>query len=250
MILYILKIPILSFIQKGNRKVYKDIAINEGTVSTLIYLDEGYEFYLVYEYLASVIKSRIICKFKYDSDLYMVYSEFFELGEEGGANRFYFKDYVITDQTHEDFTSLGELVPVKYFSRNSSAIVNLYDFQINKIGLIKYNISEEERYIELPIGGKELQYIKSVNITNETKANDMAYYLEQSGAYSEAIFLLEEIIAAFPDRTVAYINLGDAYWGLGEQEKARGAYRTYISQMQEKDKASRIPDVVLLRVKE
>ena len=48
---------------------------------------------------------------------------------------------------------------------------------------------------------------------NLREYNDIAYYLEQSKAYDEAVFLLEKIIKEFPNRTVAYINLGDAYWG-------------------------------------
>ena len=64
--------------------------------------------------------------------------------------------------------------------------------------------------------------------------NDIAYYLEQAKAYEEAIFLLEKITKEAPNRTVAYINLGDAYWGIGEKEKAKKAYLTYIEQMKAK----------------
>lgn len=81
------------------------------------------------------------------------------------------------------------------------------------------------------------------------KYNDIAYYLEQSGAYKEAIHLLEKIVKEFPNRTVAYINLGDAYWGFGDKEKAKQAYITYISQMKTSGKASKIPNIVLERSK-
>jgi len=79
------------------------------------------------------------------------------------------------------------------------------------------------------------------------KYNDIAYYLEQSGAYEEAIFILEKIIKEFPNRTVAYINLGDAYWGLGEKEKAKEAYKTYIKQMKASGKENKIPKHILDR---
>ncbi|WP_219009366.1 tetratricopeptide repeat protein [Aquimarina litoralis] len=78
--------------------------------------------------------------------------------------------------------------------------------------------------------------------------NDIAYYLEQAKAYEEAIFLLEKIIKEAPNRTVAYINLGDAYWGIGEKEKAKKAYLTYIEQMKANGKKSKIPQTVLERI--
>jgi len=64
-----------------------------------------------------------------------------------------------------------------------------------------------------------------------TTYNNIAYYLQKAGANKEAIYLLEKIITKFPNRTVAYYNLGDAYWELGEKEKAIKAYTTYIEQM-------------------
>ena len=84
--------------------------------------------------------------------------------------------------------------------------------------------------------------------TNLTFYNDKAYYLEQSGLYTEAIYLLELIIKQFPNRTVAYINLGDSYWGVGSFEKAKKTYQLYIKQMQEKGKEAIIPQRVLERI--
>ncbi|WP_378184178.1 tetratricopeptide repeat protein [Aquimarina sp. SS2-1] len=82
-----------------------------------------------------------------------------------------------------------------------------------------------------------------------TQYNDIAYYLEQAKAYEEAVFLLEKIVEEVPDRTVAYINLGDAYWGLDEKEKAKEAYKTYVDQMKTKGKEAKIPKRVLKRLK-
>ncbi|WP_299897201.1 tetratricopeptide repeat protein [uncultured Aquimarina sp.] len=79
--------------------------------------------------------------------------------------------------------------------------------------------------------------------------NDIAYYLEQGKAYKEAIFLLERIVKEAPNRTVAYINLGDAYWGIGEKEEAKKAYQTYVKQMKANGKASKIPKLVLKKIK-
>ena len=83
-----------------------------------------------------------------------------------------------------------------------------------------------------------------------SRYNNMAYFLQQYGANKEAIYLLEKIIKKYPNRTVAYINLGDAYWGLEDKEKAKQAYETYIKQMKEKGKDKKIPKKVLERAKE
>ncbi len=77
------------------------------------------------------------------------------------------------------------------------------------------------------------------------KSNNIAYYLEQAGYYKEAIYLLEKIIEKYPNRTVAYINLGDSYLKNGDKEKAIENYKTYVKQMKEKNKEKKIPKRVL-----
>ena len=84
---------------------------------------------------------------------------------------------------------------------------------------------------------------------NMPKYNDIAYFLQEAKAYHESIYLLEKILEKFPNRTVAYLNLGDAYWGLENKGKAIEAYQTYIKQMKENGKEKKIPKVVLERVK-
>jgi len=92
-------------------------------------------------------------------------------------------------------------------------------------------------------------YLKNYPINeNLTQYNDIAYYLQKAGANEEAVYLLEKIIKKFPNRTVAYINLGDAYWKMGEKEKAKKAYTTYIEQMCNKGLQKKIPHEVLKRV--
>ena len=81
-----------------------------------------------------------------------------------------------------------------------------------------------------------------------TPYNNIAYYLQKAGANEEAVYLLEKILEKFPKRTVAYYNLADAYWALGEKKKAIEAYMTYIEQMCNAGKSKRIPQVVLDRV--
>lgn len=79
--------------------------------------------------------------------------------------------------------------------------------------------------------------------------NNRAYYLEQLGKYEEAISILEKIVEQFPDRMVAYINLGDAYWGNHEKEKAKNTYQIYTKMMRERGKDAKIPMRVWERIK-
>jgi len=95
----------------------------------------------------------------------------------------------------------------------------------------------------------QLKYL-CLDKNNVVFYNDMSYYLQKAGANKEAAYLLEKIIAKFPNRTVAYYNLGDAYWALGEKKKAMKAYTTYIEQMCHKGLQKKIPKAVLERVKD
>ncbi|RAV30770.1 tetratricopeptide repeat protein [Sinomicrobium soli] len=84
---------------------------------------------------------------------------------------------------------------------------------------------------------------------NLTEYNDIAYYLEQAKAYDEAIFILKKIISKFPERTVAYINLGDAYWGVNNISKAKESYIKYINYIKKEGKDKKIPKRVMERIK-
>ena len=87
-----------------------------------------------------------------------------------------------------------------------------------------------------------------VSSDNVVDYNNIGYYLEQAGMFDEAVLVLKEVVSYRPNRVVAYINLGDAYWGLEEYEKAKQAYATYIEQMKSSGKESRVPSRVLERV--
>jgi len=89
---------------------------------------------------------------------------------------------------------------------------------------------------------------KPIEKTNLTTYNNIAYYLQKAGSNKEAVYLLEKIITKYPNRTVAYYNLGDAYWALGNKQKAKKAYTTYTEQMCDAGKQKRIPNVVIDRI--
>lgn len=89
--------------------------------------------------------------------------------------------------------------------------------------------------------------LKKQELSTKTlqKYNDIAYYLQQANANDEAIFLLEKIIEKFPNRTVAYLNLADAYDGINDKEKAKVNYEKYIELMKKSGKEAKIPKRVL-----
>lgn len=123
-----------------------------------------------------------------------------------------------------------------------------YKKKIDDIKTIELNLKNQSKKYSVEYL-QELLEIKNIEIKNLASYNNIAYYLEQAKAYEEAVYLLEKILEKFPNRTVAYLNLGDAYWGLEDKVKAKKAYQTYIKQMKESGKEKKIPKVVLERVK-
>jgi len=99
------------------------------------------------------------------------------------------------------------------------------------------------------------QIIKSLDIVPLTLKsldcyNNIAYYLEQSGHYDESIYILQKIVNDYPDRVVAYLNIGDSYWGNNEKEEAKESYKKYIDLMKNQGKnMSKIPQRVYERIK-
>lgn len=80
--------------------------------------------------------------------------------------------------------------------------------------------------------------------------NDKAYYLEQVGAYEEAIYILNKIIIKEPGRVVAYLNLGDAQWGINKKLDAKKSYEKYVELMKIQGKnIKKIPQRAYDRIK-
>jgi len=57
--------------------------------------------------------------------------------------------------------------------------------------------------------------------------NDYAYFLTLAGRNKEAKPILANIIKLAPSRVVAYLNLADAEWSLGQKAAAKGHYKQY-----------------------
>ncbi|WP_027086450.1 tetratricopeptide repeat protein [Cohnella panacarvi] len=57
--------------------------------------------------------------------------------------------------------------------------------------------------------------------------NDYAYFLTLAGRNKEAKPILANLIKLVPGRVVAYLNLADAEWSLGQKTAAKGHYKQY-----------------------
>ncbi len=105
---------------------------------------------------------------------------------------------------------------------------------------------EQKRFEDIKKVIKSVPFqIDDLSTKNLSSYNDIAYYLQQANANDEAIFLLEKIIEKFPNRTVLYLNLADAYYGINENEEAKVNYEKYIEFMKKSGKENKIPKRVL-----
>jgi len=164
------------------------------------------------------------------------------------SNKDYSNGWEVT-QNYELWDGNGQSGPIPYV-KNTYKPNNILDSY--KIIEAEYNKQKKFNYLIRFFSLKELDRwfkIKSIKKSTLTTYNNIAYYLEKAKAYKESAYLLEKILEKFPNRTVAYLNLGDAYWGLENKEKAKEAYQTYIKQMKANGKEKKIPKVVLERVK-
>jgi len=139
--------------------------------------------------------------------------------------------------------NVGSLVSILGIGDKNIPIDSLLTFESKLSKLTHKGMREvDSEYLDYYLEHYQL------TIKNLTTYNNIAYYLQKAGANEEAVYLLEKILEKFPKRTVAYYNLGDAYWALGDKKRAIKAYMTYIEQMKAKGKEKRIPKVVKQRV--
>ena len=120
--------------------------------------------------------------------------------------------------------------------KNKRSLLSLYEF-------IEQCYNDELHYqVEAAIRGIDLdEFTVKLSNKNVTNFNNIGYYLEQMELYEPSIYILKNIVEQFPDRTVAYLNLGDAYLGSGEEIKAKEAYNKYAHQMRMQNKSNKIP---------
>ena len=169
----------------------------------------------------------------------------------GGYSGVDLKDYYIFDKQRDywflEKTIEGNIVKKLDKSKRIDYILD------PKFTLSEFLLKCKEKNIEV-LNSLNEEYINFylnkylLSIKNLTTYNDIAYYLQKKEMNKEAIYLLEKILKKYPNRTVAYYNLGDAYWEIGDKEKAIKAYKTYIEQMKTKGKEKRIPKKIKNRV--
>ncbi len=98
-------------------------------------------------------------------------------------------------------------------------------------------------------GSRIIEYLYNfpINKENVEDYNNLAYFLKGDDI---ALYILEKLIEAVPSRVVAYLNLADTYYELGNEEKAKEYYKTYIAMMKKQKKdLKRIPKYVYARIK-
>ncbi|MBU3917690.1 hypothetical protein KKA14_19355 [bacterium] len=109
----------------------------------------------------------------------------------------------------------------------------------NKAVQILRPFLESKKYLEYEISNEEALSI----------INDYAFFLEQNNNFEESIEILRYIVEKKPDRIVAYINLGDAYYGNNEIDKANESYKKYVELMKNSKNEKKIPKRVYNRLK-
>jgi len=217
--------------------VYKNLIVNEMSISTELIQNENNSFSLLYELNASATKMKEKYDFFYsDQGITLVDKEIMKFGQEGlMINRIYVEDFDMSNKTYDDLQSLGAELPDNFELTRSS--MSIYDSKKTLFANQDFQSTIENIFIEYPDVGQS-----EIKIINVESANNQAFALEKIGANKESKTLLEEITSQFPDRIVAYLNLGDVYWKINEKDKAKENYIQYISLMKSQKKdLSKIP---------
>lgn len=217
--------------------VYKNLIVNEMSISTELIQNENHSFSLLYELNASATKMKEKYDFIYsDQGITLVDKEIMKFGQEGlMINRIYVEDFDMSNKTYDDLQSLGSELPDNFELTRSS--MSIYDSKKTLFATQDFQSTIENLFVEYPDMGQS-----QTKIINVESANNQAFALEKLGANEESKTLLEEITRQFPDRIVAYLNLADVFWKLNEKDKAKENYIQYISLMKSQKKdLSKIP---------
>ncbi len=244
---YIKNTPYVKIVLNGKSPIEKDLHISVERYNMPIeYEVPGY--INIHEFSGSRFDSYFI--YKWINDDWYLYSIFHQIESDGFVNPYLEPVDLkhtgkIGDSTF-DYNVFNEDERVN--SKNLlDSIFALYK-QSYQIKDYKY-IERHDRYLSLDL----LNYIEVDNSTVQ-KYNDIAYYIISIPSCNEELLqeginILLYIVKIFPNRTVAYINLGDAYWGLNENTKAKEAYKKYIELMNANGKESKISQRIYERLK-
>ncbi|MBC7388983.1 MAG: hypothetical protein H7329_07230 [Opitutaceae bacterium] len=153
-------------------------------------------------------------------------------------------DYHAFQTSHDINTLQSPLIDLSFNSFNSAS------FSSNRKA--KDYCLDLKNGITRPYPADRIKYFlekEPVDEANVISYNDIGYYLEQKKLFMEAGYVLVKVLEKFPQRTVAYLNLGDVLWNLNEQEKAAEYYKKYIELMKKVGKEAKIPSKVTEREK-
>jgi hypothetical protein len=95
-----------------------------------------------------------------------------------------------------------------------------------------------------PVQGSDPQDRKIVG-----QFNDYGFYLAEAGRAKDAIGVLADVVDVEADRTVAYLNLADAYYATGDRAGAKTNYAEYQKRMTAAGKAAKVPPRVAERLR-
>ncbi len=225
----------------------KDISyIHEGITSRpIIEVDSSQNICITYSHYRGPTYIKTYKYFKSRDDWFLYYEE--EFGEfcDKFIDSNNFCPLYCTEAIGDEN---GECVNLVTKSQHDSLVQNLNkqyalflnEYETNKFEKL-YNYKLDDFYAIL-------RYI-GINESNVQKINDIGFFLVKAGRYDMAVTILKGITYQFNERAVAYINLGDAYWGLEENDKAKETHKKYIGLMKANGKESKIPQRVFDRIK-
>lgn len=76
--------------------------------------------------------------------------------------------------------------------------------------------------------------------------NNIGFFFAQSGSGRPCgLYILRAVVENQPERTPAFLNIADVYDAMGLPEKAKSAYRKYITLMKKEGKSGKIPQRVI-----
>jgi hypothetical protein len=136
-----------------------------------------------------------------------------------------------------------ELTETRVISENLSAIhseaVSLFKEGKRELAVTLLMDSAGKAFIDDITNGKN-----DITPDNVGIFNDLGYFLEQTGNAQDAMTILNAIIEVFPNRSVVYLNVGDAYRQIQHHEKMIENYRIYVEMMSDAGKKEKIPQYV------
>jgi len=218
-----------------NTNFYKGIATND--------------FFLVYQNNATTTKTQSTYHLYINkNDLFLLSKEQVDLNADG---IFIAKNYITPVKvTHMNYETMDE--KSNFTNRKNSGFPknklknNIFFNNKNAFELI-FNYKADDFFMNYPVNTFKIGTLNLLDIKN---SNDIAYYLAEAQIYEEAIFILKNIIKKEPTRIVAYLNLADSYWAIGNKESAKENYKKYVELMKSQNKdLKKIPKQVWDRIK-